>query len=155
MSLNDLVFVIGGVGGGLVLPAWLFWARRRSLADERFPKDADGRGVFAGQTVDEADQVLLMRWQRRMVMTFVLGMTLLPLLVIGAATLDVLQSPIVGFVAFLAIFAAALLLLAFVQLSAKCPRCEFRIGLQSRLLLPKTCDRCGVAFRPHDRQAQA
>ena len=153
MSWNALFFWVGGVGGGLLLPAWMFWLRRRCLADERFPKDADGKGIFAGQTVDEADQALLMRWQRRMVAGFIAGMAFLALLVIGSLILLVIGSATIPLESDVAAAAFLLLLILValaamrIQLSAKCPRCEYRIGLQSRLLLPKACERCGVAFR--------
>jgi hypothetical protein len=34
-----------------------------------------------------------------------------------------------------------------VQFSARCPRCGYNIGLQSRLLLPSGCERCQTQFR--------
>jgi hypothetical protein len=37
---------------------------------------------------------------------------------------------------------------AILQFSERCPVCRFRIGLQSRLLLPPACPRCGATFRP-------
>ena len=148
-QVNWIYFWIGGVGGGLVMPAWLFWQRRRCLADDRFPKDENGKGIFAGQAVEEADQELLMGWQRRMVVTFIAGMALLPLLLLGLATLDFLRSP-TGAYSLLALLILLAIAGVSLQLSARCPRCQFRIGLQSRLLLPKNCDRCGVAFRRQD-----
>jgi hypothetical protein len=33
------------------------------------------------------------------------------------------------------------------QVGRRCPRCEWRIGLQSRLTLPERCAVCGVSFR--------
>lgn len=34
-----------------------------------------------------------------------------------------------------------------IQFSARCPRCGAQLGLQTRLLLPPACRRCGVALR--------
>ncbi len=34
-----------------------------------------------------------------------------------------------------------------VQFSGTCPRCGYHIGLGSRLMLPGSCERCGVEFR--------
>ncbi|NIN36565.1 MAG: hypothetical protein GWO08_05200 [Gammaproteobacteria bacterium] len=38
-------------------------------------------------------------------------------------------------------------LAGFVQFSQKCPACGYRLGLQSRLLLPDHCKRYGVALK--------
>ena len=35
-----------------------------------------------------------------------------------------------------------------VQFSGTCPRCGYHIGLSSRLMIPGSCERCGVEFRP-------
>lgn len=124
----------------------MLWLRRRCLADERFAKDANGKGVFAGHTVDEADRALLMGWQRRMVATFIAGMAFLLLLVIGAAISIPLESDVVR-LSFWALILLLLVAATRVQFSAKCPRCKYRTGLQSRLVLPNACERCGVAFK--------
>jgi hypothetical protein len=33
-----------------------------------------------------------------------------------------------------------------VQFSARCPRCGFNLGFQSRLVLPEQCERCGADY---------
>ncbi len=38
-----------------------------------------------------------------------------------------------------------------VHLRQRCPRCGYRIGLQTRFLLPASCRSCGVPFRGHDQ----
>ena len=77
---------------------------------------------------------------------FVAGMALWPLIVLGALAWDVSQSDLAGY-AFLALLFLVLFPFAYLQFSAKCPCCQYRIGLQSRLLLPQNCERCGVSFR--------
>ncbi len=140
------VFWVGAVGGGLVLPAWMFWYRRRCLADPRFRPDADGNRPFAGRTVDPTDRARLMGWQKRMVAAFVAGMAYLLLAVLGGMTLD-FSRPAVAYGFFGLLFVVVGVAVA-IQFSATCPSCRYRIGLQSRLTLPAACERCGVTFRP-------
>jgi hypothetical protein len=49
----------------------------------------------------------------------------------------------------MALFALGLACLvgAAVQFSARCPRCGFNLGFQSRLLVPEQCERCGASYR--------
>ncbi len=35
---------------------------------------------------------------------------------------------------------------AYVQFRERCPRCNTRVGRQSRFMLPKQCRSCGVPF---------
>lgn len=37
---------------------------------------------------------------------------------------------------------------AALQFSERCPRCEYRIGLQSSLVVPDRCASCGTVLRP-------
>jgi len=36
----------------------------------------------------------------------------------------------------------------YFRCATRCPSCDVRIGWTIRLLLPRTCPRCGVALRP-------
>ena len=47
---------------------------------------------------------------------------------------------------FFGVFAVVGLTGLLYHFSQKCPRCRMNIGVQTSLLLPKACDRCGVAF---------
>jgi len=80
-----------------------------------------------------------------MVVSFALAMLLV--LASVAAKLLVGLPPTVEYAVGL-IFACLAVYGAIVQFSARCPACRFRIGLQSRLLLPPACPRCRVSFRP-------
>lgn len=71
------------------------------------------------------------------------------LLVIGA---QVLLEPPPGLVQ-LALLPALALVVAgvFVQFSARCPACGYRLGRQSRLVVPERCRACGASLRsPRD-----
>jgi len=46
----------------------------------------------------------------------------------------------------IAVVLALVLFAAYLQFREKCPRCGSRLGRQSRLILPDTCRRCGVAY---------
>ncbi len=38
----------------------------------------------------------------------------------------------------------------FMQFSEKCPNCNYRLGFSSRLLLPKSCKKCGIIYQSRD-----
>ncbi len=83
-------------------------------------------------------------WQKRMITVFVV--TMVGLLVVVGVDL------IIGFSRTVAWFAfGGLLGLAgsgvVVQFSQRCPRCEYRLGFQSGLLVPEKCRKCGVALK--------
>ena len=83
----------------------------------------------------------LVRWQRRMVRTFV-STWIYFLLVIG---LHIFIGPpswviLLAFAPVLAFVVAGALL----QFSIRCPKCGYRLGRQSGLVIPERCRRCGV-----------
>ena len=87
----------------------------------------------------------LRAWQRRMVTVFVIAM--LALLAVVAPDLVFGLSRKLPLVVFIAL--GALACLGFViQFSQRCPRCGYRLGFQSRLLLPAHCRKCGVGLKP-------
>jgi hypothetical protein len=98
--------------------------------------------------LSEAERAALQLWQRRMVRLFVAAMTLLLFALLLKALGDLpgwLELTTgAGFI-ILAVLGVVL------QFSARCPRCGFRVGLQSRLILPPACVRCGVAFHERSR----
>ena len=82
----------------------------------------------------------LRRWERRMIAVFVASMVLLAATVawpFGAEGQRFL------FAVLLVVVGGSVL----IQFSAACPRCGARLGLQTRLLLPPACKKCGVALR--------
>lgn len=42
----------------------------------------------------------------------------------------------------------------FLQFSEKCPNCTYRIGFSPRLLLPKSCNKCGIVSQNKDVQTK-
>ena len=136
--------LIGAIGGGLVLPAWLFWYRWRCLADPRYPKSADGTRVFAGQTIDSAEAATLVRRQRRVLLRAAAVTALLLLFMIRVVILDPsrFREPWAGIVLLFFLVAIA----AVIHFSPRCPRCEYPLWLQTQLALPKACERCGVSL---------
>jgi hypothetical protein len=96
------------------------------------------------ERLSQAERKELFRWQRRMVTVFVATMACLFLLV-GVDLLVGLTSRQAGFAMVSLVGLAALGV--YLQLSQRCPRCRYRIGYQSRLLVPERCKCCGVGFR--------
>lgn len=50
-----------------------------------------------------------------------------------------------------------LILVAFgvvVQFSQRCPVCGVRLGLQSGVLVPESCRKCGTALKPGEVEAE-
>ena len=86
----------------------------------------------------------LKTWQWRMLSTFILAMLVLIItyslkLSIG---LDKLVEWLLGGCFILLAISGAI-----IQFSGRCPNCNHRIGLQSRLILPQKCTRCNISFR--------
>ncbi len=82
-------------------------------------------------------------WEKRMVGTFTTMMCGLIVICLLRTLLheEIMQIISLGFVGVMVVGAVVL------QFSEKCPRCGFRIGFASRLLLPPTCRKCGVGFK--------
>ncbi len=83
-------------------------------------------------------------WQKRMITVFVV--TMVGLLVVIASDLVIGLSRTVAWFAFVGLLGLAGLG-AVIQFSQRCPRCEYRLGFQSRLLVPENCKKCGVGLK--------
>ena len=96
------------------------------------------------RSLTEAELQRLNRWQKRMVATFILAMSLIvifvPLKLVMGLTLEV--EYFIGVIFIVLALAGAVL-----QFSEKCPNCGARIGFQSRLILPPRCAKCKISFR--------
>jgi hypothetical protein len=102
------------------------------------------RDAPVSRGLNEHELRRLMRWQRRMVGTFV-GTWVAFLLVIAADLVlhpsrEVVQLALVP-VFGLVVAGAAL------QFSVRCPACGYRLGRQARLIVPERCRACGVSLR--------
>jgi hypothetical protein len=86
----------------------------------------------------------LQLWQKRMIT--VSSTTMAALIFAAGADLIIGISRMVASFAFL-VFIALVGLGIFIQFSQKCPRCGYRLGFQSRLLLPRNCKKCGVGLK--------
>ena len=96
--------------------------------------------------LDPGELQRLARWQLRMLVLYVASIIYLLFLLIlssssnlpgdqpGADLAYVLILPLVG-------------IALYHQFSARCPRCGFALGLQTRLLVPAHCVRCGIRLR--------
>ncbi len=100
--------------------------------------------------LNEQEKRQLLRWQRRMVRTFVATWVYFLLVVglhisIGPPSWIILLAfaPVLAFV----------VLGAVLQFSGRCPKCGYRLGRQSGLLIPERCRRCGVPL--HNRKHAA
>lgn len=100
--------------------------------------------------LEEREFHALLRWQHWMVGLFVAtwGYVLL------AVSVDLVLSPPRPIVR-LAVVPALVLVVAGVvlQFSARCPACGYRLGWQSRLLVPEHCRRCEAVLRRRESAA--
>jgi peptidoglycan/LPS O-acetylase OafA/YrhL len=117
----------------------LIVARARALA-RPLPEGLRPEGPLA-----PGDLHRLRRWERRLRRTFLL--VGLAYLLLVAASLAGGEPPAARAALALALLGAACLLGAAVQFSARCPRCGYNLGFQTRLLLPAACERCGGRLR--------
>jgi len=94
--------------------------------------------------LSKQDSLRLFRWQRRMVSLFI-GTWAYILLVIA---FHLLANP-PPHVVQLALIPALGLVIGGVclQFSVRCPSCGYRLGRQSRLLVPDRCRSCGLSLR--------
>jgi hypothetical protein len=98
-----------------------------------------------GKSRLDADELAeLQHWQRRMVSLFVITMSGLLLTVILDLLIGLSQAT--ATIIFL-VLVALVVLAGFVQFSQKCPACGYRLGFQSRLLVPDHCKCCGIALK--------
>lgn len=122
-------------------PLILVW-RKRSLDPALLATWRD-RSV---RPLDSGELQRLARWQIRMLVLYVTSIIYLLFLLVlsgssnlpgdqlGADLAYILLLPLVG-------------VAIYHQFSARCPRCGFALGLQTRLLVPSHCDRCGARLR--------
>lgn len=92
--------------------------------------------------IDELKQLQL--WQKRLITVF--AITMAALIFIAGAHLEFGLSRMAASFAFLVIIALAGLGI-FIQFSQKCPGCGYRLGFQSRLVIPPNCKKCGVGLK--------
>ena len=91
------------------------------------------------------------RWEKKMVLFFtvamIFGVTAISVSSVLNWSVHANRALVAVFVLFLAIPGALL------QFSEKCPRCEHRLGFQTRLVLPVRCKKCGVSYQKPDENA--
>lgn len=94
--------------------------------------------------INEQDFRRLLQWQRRMLALFV-GTWAYILLVIAV---DLLVQPPERVVQLALVVVLGLVIAGvWLQLSIRCPSCGYRLGRQSRLLVPDYCRSCGISLR--------
>ncbi len=86
----------------------------------------------------------LQLWQKRVITIFLV--TSVGLLVVVGADLIIGLSRTVAWLAFLALL-GLVGIRSFIQFHQRCPRCGYRLGFQSRLLVPENCKQCGVGLK--------
>jgi lipopolysaccharide export LptBFGC system permease protein LptF len=86
----------------------------------------------------------LQLWQKRMITLLVIAMVAL-IVVVGVDLIIGMSRMAASFV-FLGLVALAGLGI-FIQFSQKCPACGYRLGFQTRLLIPNNCKKCGVGLK--------
>ena len=111
---------------------------------ERIMTSREKGGTWPVRTLSSAKLQHLRLWQRKMVTTFVVSM----LTIIIAVPLKMAMVLSQGMEFFLGGFFVVLAIVGgVIQFSARCPNCGARIGMQSRLVLPKRCAKCNISFR--------
>lgn len=106
---------------------------------------ANGRctgSVMKNLNANELEELQL--WQKRMIT--VLVTTMVALIFVVGVDLIIGMSRMVASFAFLVLVALAGVGI-FIQLSQKCPRCGYRLGFQTRLMVPDNCKKCGVGLK--------
>lgn len=95
--------------------------------------------------LSQEDHRRLHRWQRRMVGFFVATWVYLSLVIAA----DIFLEPPTRIVQLALVPVLALVIGGgFLQFSARCPSCGYRIGRQSGLVVPAHCRACGASLRP-------
>ena len=86
----------------------------------------------------------LKTWQTRMILFLVV--TMISLVVVVGVDLLIGFTPQAAWCVFIVLIALALMG-GFLQFRQRCPRCGYRLGFQSRLLVPDNCKKCGVGLK--------
>jgi hypothetical protein len=101
-------------------------------------------GAGARRTLTKAELEHLKLWQKKMVSTFIVAMLVIVIgvpLKLAMGLNEELELFLGG------LFVALAIVGGIIQFSEKCPNCGARIGMQSRLVLPARCVKCGISFR--------
>ncbi len=97
--------------------------------------------------ISSAELRQLMRWQRRMIAVMVVTWSFVLLFIAVEVVFDLPRElEISGFAVMLLLVAVGVV----IQFSERCPSCGKRIGWQSGVIVPESCGRCGVVFRPRE-----
>jgi hypothetical protein len=100
--------------------------------------------VWATRELSNDEIRALQRWQQKMVVLFVLVMT--GLLITAAADIAFGLSETAAWYIFLVLL-SLVVVAGFVQFGQKCPVCSYRLGFQTRLLVPERCNKCHVRLK--------
>ncbi len=90
-------------------------------------------------------------WEKRMIIFFTVAMVLVGVALFSSALLKFSEKTNYAVFAGLILFVA--LPAAVLQFSEKCPKCGYRLGFQTRLVLPKRCKKCSVSYEKPGDQA--
>jgi hypothetical protein len=93
--------------------------------------------------LDPGELQRLARWQIRMLVLYVTSIIYLLFLLILSSSPNLPGDQPVADLAYVLILPLVGIAL-YHQFSARCPRCGFALGLQTRLLVPAHCARCGI-----------
>ncbi|MFH1428758.1 MAG: hypothetical protein ABIH39_03335 [Candidatus Margulisiibacteriota bacterium] len=96
------------------------------------------------EQLTKAQLAQLKKWQKNMIIYFIAFLSGLGLLLLVGLTIGFSKSAETILTIAWVIF---LLSGVYIQFAEKCPRCGYRIGFQSRLILPPKCAKCGVSYK--------
>ena len=127
------------VAGSALTAAIIVYARLSALRLRR------SHATTAPRELTGAEFERLALWGRRDVVAFVATMALL--VVFSVFTAFAYSAPAAMLAGYVAVIGVSIATLAH-HFAACCPSCDRRVGLQSGLGLPFSCEICGAAFRP-------
>ncbi len=125
--------LIGAVlaAAGVATPFFILWRRRRALADR----------IRANREPTEVERAALRRRGRQSIAAFVLFWVVSLSLVLAVSFLRAQET---GQLAVLALILLLVVLAIAFHLSTRCPICQYRLGYQRALGVPRRCERCGA-----------
>ncbi|HRK19911.1 MAG TPA: hypothetical protein PK970_13215 [Hyphomicrobiaceae bacterium] len=95
--------------------------------------------------LDAEELARIARWHRNMMMFYGIAMTVLAAVTLALPKL--LDQSIAHRIILLLLF-VFIVAGGWVQFRERCPRCNARLGRQSRFIVPRFCGKCGVGLRP-------
>lgn len=102
------------------------------------------RGNHTLDRLNADERKKLKAWQTRMILFLVI--TMVSLAAVVGVDFFIGFTPQAAWCVFIVLIALTLAAV-FIQFRQRCPRCGYRLGFQSRLVVPDNCKKCGVGLK--------